>query len=243
MPVGAAISAAGAVAGAGIGALGAKSAAKTEAAGARDAAALQSEMYNTTRNDLGSYRDFGGSALSPYAKLLGLDQTGAPIQPPKIGDVDPDAFLAANPDVAQYYAATPAAQQAGSLQDFAKDVAKQQAGIRKVPTYNAQSILDWRSPQEAALEQTPGYQFARDQGVQAVNRSLGSKGLTGAQAKGIARFVTGLADSTYGAQVDRLASAATLGQNSAAQTGTIGQGYANSIGGNIVGAATKKGQR
>lgn len=235
MPAGATMAAA-TVGSALIGSSAAKSAAKTESQAAQQAAAIQQQMYAQTRSDLSPYRDLGASSSSAYAKLLGLDQTGAPIQAPKIGDVDPDAFLAKNPDVAAYWNATPEAQKI-PLQDFAKQVATQQAGVRgPAPTYNSQTILNWRSPQESALEQTPGYQFTRDQGIQEVSRAVGSRGLTGAQAKGIARFVTGLADKTYGDAVGRLGSATTIGANAAAGGGQIGAQTGQNIGNNIVGA-------
>lgn len=60
----------------------------------------------------------------------------------------------------------------------------------------------------ANLDQTPGYQFTRDQGMRSVTNSNSASGLTGsgAQAKGIAEYVTGLAQSTYNQQVqNRLA--------------------------------------
>ncbi len=53
------------------------------------------------------------------------------------------------------------------------------------------------------LEATPGYQFTRDQGMRATMNSASASGLTGsgAQARGIADYVTGLAQNTYNQQV------------------------------------------
>lgn len=92
---------------------------------------------------------------------------------------------------------------------------------------------------QSSLENLPGYKFARDQGMQSVENVLAGRGwggVSGALGKGIGRFVTGLADQTYGAQVDRMHNLATLGQNSAAQSGTLGVQSAANAGGNIVGA-------
>lgn len=88
------------------------------------------------------------------------------------------------------------------------------------------------------LENLPGYKFVRDQGIRGVTNSLSSKGLggiSGAMAKGIARFVTGLADQTYGEQVNRLGGAVGAGQNAAAQTGNFGTTAAQGAAGNLVG--------
>lgn len=226
------------VAGAAISAGAAKSAAQTQAQAANQATNVQQQMFGQTRADLAPFRDFGVSAQSSLGKLLGLD--GSSVAPPKVGDINISAWEAANPDVRGYYDKTPEAQSAfPNFDDFAKSIAVQQANIRgPAPTYTQADVENWRSPQEQALEQLPGYQFAKNQGVQTVNRQLGSMGLTGAQAKGIARFVTGLADQTYGEQVGRLQTAANTGENAAAQTGVIGQGYGQGISNTIVGAGT-----
>lgn len=83
---------------------------------------------------------------------------------------------------------------------------------------------------QAALEATPGYQFNLTQGLNAEARSLGSKGLTGAQSKGIARFVTGLADNTYGSQLDRYNTAIQTGLGAVGTGGGIGVNTGNSVG-------------
>jgi hypothetical protein len=106
------------------------------------------------------------------------------------------------------------------------------------------------NPTESQLEQTPGYQFTLQQGLNTVNNQLAAKGLnlSGAQAKGIANYTTGLADQTYqqqyqnalqnfqtnyGVQSDtynRLASLVGLGQSSAAGVGNAGLQTANTAG-------------
>lgn len=86
---------------------------------------------------------------------------------------------------------------------------------------------------QAYLETLPGYQFVKQQGLKAVTNSTAQKGLggpSGAYGKGIARFVTGLADSTYASQVARLAGAVGGGQNAAAQTGSFGVQAASGAG-------------
>lgn len=100
------------------------------------------------------------------------------------------------------------------------------------------------------LDQTPGYQFALQQGLKGTNNALASQGLglSGAQAKGLSTFATGLADQTYGNQYNRalstyntnfsaaqnnvgnLQNLLNTGQNSAAQTGQAGINAANNAG-------------
>ena len=81
--VGAAVIGAGAI-GAGASIYGANKAADTQAAAAAQAAALQKEMYDTTRADLGTYRNIGGVATKDLTGRLS-DLT-APIS------IDPDVL-------------------------------------------------------------------------------------------------------------------------------------------------------
>lgn len=83
---------------------------------------------------------------------------------------------------------------------------------------------------ETELQSLPGYQFAQDQGVKAINNAVGSQGLTGAQSKGIARFVTGMADQTYGNQIDRLNTAAQTGLSAVATGANAGVGTGTNVG-------------
>lgn len=100
------------------------------------------------------------------------------------------------------------------------------------------------------LANTPGYQFALTQGLKGTNNSLAAQGLglSGAQAKGLASYATGLADQTYGNQFNRalsqyntnyqvaannvanLQNLLNTGQNAAAQTGQQSIAAANNAG-------------
>lgn len=109
---------------------------------------------------------------------------------------------------------------------------------------NALTMLNSRLPaltspitmDQATLEATPGYRFTRDQGLRAVQSSAAAKGLgiSGAALKGAAQYATGLADNTYGNRFNQevtsrntnynmLKGLADLGENAAAQTGSLGQ--------------------
>lgn len=76
----------------------------------------------------------------------------------------------------------------------------------------------------ARLASTPGYQFALDQGLQATQNSYASKGLgsSGAALKGAADYAEGLAGTTYQSMIGNFMGLAGLGENAAAQTGTLG---------------------
>lgn len=238
MPTGAIIGAG--VAGLGsavIGSSAAKSAAKSQANAANQATDTQQAMYNQTRSDLQPYSQYGQGALPALQKLLGIGSGASAAA----GSPDWDAYLAANPDVAAWAASGHGDPTLGTNQTPEQAAAYQyqntgQSEGRALPTVTAQSAAANQNGIEDQLQQLPGYQFTRDQGIASANRTLGSTGQTGAQAKGIARFVTGLADNTYNSQVSNLAAAAGLGENAAAQSGNIGAGYSQGISNTITGA-------
>ena len=71
---------------------------------------------------------------------------------------------------------------------------------------------------QKALEATPGYQFERGQGEQAINRSLGSQGkvFSGEALKAAGEYNTGLASKYYQNYINDLAGASSSGQNASA---------------------------
>lgn len=106
---------------------------------------------------------------------------------------------------------------------------------------------------QAALEQTPGYQFQLQQGLQSAMSSAAARGLgvSGAEMKGAASYATGVASSNYQQQFqnalnlntaqqnnlqnqfNRLSGVSSLGANAAATTGQQGT-QAAAAGGNYL---------
>lgn len=74
---------------------------------------------------------------------------------------------------------------------------------------------------ENTLASTPGYQFAKSQGLQATTNQASAMGLglSGNMLEGLDKFSTGLADSTYQTALGNAQNAVTIGQNAAAGTG------------------------
>lgn len=106
------------------------------------------------------------------------------------------------------------------------------------------------NPTQQQLEQTPGYQFTLGQGMNTLNNQLAAKGLnlSGAQARGIADYTTGLASQTYqqqyqnalqnfltnynvgSDQYNRLSGLVGVGENAAAGVGNAGLQTASNVG-------------
>jgi hypothetical protein len=106
------------------------------------------------------------------------------------------------------------------------------------------------NPTMEQLEQTPGYQFTLNQGLNTLNNQMAAKGLnlSGAQARGIADYTTGLASQTYQQQYqnalqnfltnynvntdqyNRLSGLVGMGENAAAGVGNAGLQTASNAG-------------
>jgi hypothetical protein len=85
----------------------------------------------------------------------------------------------------------------------------------------------------SSLRHLPGYQFAQDQGIQALDRSAKARGMleSGRQDKDLLRFSTGLADQTYGNQLSRLMGLTQMGIGATgAKNATAGQGVIGQMG-------------
>ena len=78
---------------------------------------------------------------------------------------------------------------------------------------------------------SPGYQWAVDQGTQAIQRSASARGLlnSGGTQKAIARYVTGAASQEYDRYAGRLAELAGVGQSATNSTVAAGQNTTNQI--------------
>lgn len=138
--------------------------------------------------------------------------------------------------------------------------------LGQLPSAMANPLLStaFRAPTAEEARATPGYQFTLDQGLKAAQNSASARGLgaSGAAMKGASAFANGLADTTYNDvynrslgtfktnygmasdNVNRLLGVATLGQNAAANTGSVGTQTANTVansltaGGNAAAAGT-----
>ena len=83
----------------------------------------------------------------------------------------------------------------------------------------------------AALEATPGYQFQRDQGLSAIDRSNAARGAlnSGGADKARIRYASGLAASNYDSYANRIAALAGVGQSATGATAAAGQSASNQI--------------
>lgn len=92
------------------------------------------------------------------------------------------------------------------------------------------------------LEETPEFTFARDQGVEALDRSASARGklLSGQQVQAVQRFGTGLASQLSSDRLNRIASLAGLGQTAATNTGQFGANAAGNQGNALINAGAAR---
>lgn len=88
------------------------------------------------------------------------------------------------------------------------------------------------------FEKLPGYKFALDQGLKASTNAVSARGLndSGAAIKGATNWATGLANQTFGDQVNRLLENSRIGANAAAGIGQNATATGQSVGSNAIGA-------
>lgn len=226
-----------------VGGVASNAAASKQAGAAKDAADQQSAAAGQLRSDLQPYTALGNQAINPLWKAMGYG-----------GQADPAAVQAAQAAYDDWEAQRNMYGDrggAGGQQRSDELKAALQAAQQGIGTIDPNSPLQKQfSFDPANLQNTPGYQFTLAQGLKSTNNALAAQGLglSGAQAKGLSGYATGLADQTYNQQynnalstyntnyqvaannVKNLQDLVNTGQNSAAQTGQAGLSAANSAG-------------
>lgn len=238
-----------AVVGAGASAYAANKGAKAQTKAANQANQTVQQAQTQIRSDLMPYNQAGQAATASLNRLLGLS-TGSQ------GGASTGAVSA--PDWTAYGASDPALQ--AEWNRISRDGTARNLGFNSPEDYYAWHYSNYGQQEgrtlpmiggassggaasygpnaiQASLESLPGYQFARTQGLKATQNAAAARGLgvSGAALKGAAKFATGLADQTYGEQVNRLQNVATMGQNAAAQTGSLATQNASTMSNNITG--------
>lgn len=92
--------------------------------------------------------------------------------------------------------------------------------------------------QLSALRNTPGYQFALEQGQEGLDRSSSARGmmLSGGQLKDSMQYNQGMADNLFNNTFNQYSSMSQLGEDAAAKTGNAGTAAANAAGNNAIAA-------
>ncbi len=113
-----------------------------------------------------------------------------------------------------------------------------EAGSRALSILDRTYGTNGQPGDRSAFETSPGYEFRRDEGLRATDRSFASRGLlnSGAADKARMRYGEGLAASEYGDWWNRTAGLAGVGQAATNSTTQAGMGYAG-MANNAIGQA------
>lgn len=89
-----------------------------------------------------------------------------------------------------------------------------------------------------AFQQSPGFNFLQQQGMQGIERSAAARGgaASGNALKALAQFNTGLAQQDYGNWWNRQAGLAGVGQQATNMVGNFGAQTAGNVGNALIGA-------
>lgn len=197
-------------------------AADAQVAAAREQAAVQREMYQQSREDLAPYRESGLPAvnalnyylgLGPRPDLIGAGQGGGNADggSSSRGSFNIQSRTPQGEGVARFF---------GGLFDLA-------GGNRREPEQSRPQ----GNPNFVGFQETPGYQFARREGLNAVEASAAARGglYSGAAMQALQQRGNDLANLEFNNYLNRLEGRASAGQNAAAQQTNINQSSANAL--------------
>jgi hypothetical protein len=128
-----------------------------------------------------------------------------------------DSFGNQIQDLGQYTQSKERQQQGSDFAKYQPQLDSTLASLLKSSNTSAANTarLDKLMTDPNAIMQTPGYQFALDQGNQAINRSAAAKGMLGSGnvLSELAKYGQGMASQEYDKQIQREIEAAKLGQS------------------------------
>lgn len=93
----------------------------------------------------------------------------------------------------------------------------------------------------ASFQKDPGYQFAFDEGLKAVDSRFGGMSRSGAKMKALDSYGQGVANQEYGNWLARLSGLASVGQSATGQSATLGANQTsanNALGSNLTNTLT-----
>jgi len=206
-----------------------KQAAQTAADASNQATQAQVEearrQYDLTRSDYAPQRAVGQSALYKLADMYGVSRPEdtsiyASGMPGGTATTIPEKFPALPPGVpsGRYFPASLYDSTLSKMPGYQPATTTHEAPIAMTPGYGG-------------YEESPGYQWQLDQGLQAIDRQNAARGIlnSGGADKARMRYATGLASGDYETFANRLAALAGVGQTATAGTAAAGASSSGQI--------------
>ena len=230
-----------------------KKAASAQLQASRESNAVQERIYEQNREDLTPWRQAGQGALAEMMFLNGIGpdpQASGRFVNPFANALSVEAFTDE---------ASAQGQQTGGIVSEGSDgVSPPASGVERYRVGG--QVFDTRAAADeylsnnqpislanpatsgdrfARFRETPGYQFAKTEGLDALRQTAAANGqrLGGNTLRRAMEFQTGLSDQTYGQHYNRLASLAGTGQTATNTTANLGSQYAGAVGANNMAGA------
>ncbi len=204
----------------------------------------QARQYDITRRDFAPGRSLGNSAMDAIARLYGFaapsqaaarEEAAAPV---KMGNAElPAGTTAINLGGGRYDVLLNGQRIGGLRRGGPNGIFEAAPGVdinglfaqQRAQTQTQEVAAAPTGPDMSGFFTSPDYQFNLDQGQQAIDRSLAARGrsLSGAGVKEGQRYASGLASGEFGNYVNRLFTAAGLGNAATTSTAAAGQNMAN----------------
>ena len=235
-----AIGAVGSVLGGALGSSGARSAANAQARAQQAAIDEQRRQFNVALGLQQPYSVTGTGALNSLARLYGLPYQS--YQPPNLsGSAGGGGATLRSREVAQMIRSGMSVDDIVKLGRFAPSekypgrslnvlrgagltpdqIAQLQSGQATQAPGGPGSITTPTGPDQSVFQQSPGYQFIRDEGQRDLGNSFAARGgaFSGNALRGLSQFNQGLASQDYYSFVNQLNNMAGIGQTAANQSG------------------------
>lgn len=172
-------------------------------------------QYDQTRSDFAPYREIGTSALYELGALYGIGRS--PDQASTIASLD----LSIEKNKAYMQGIT----NEDTLRTYRTQIAEMEAEKARIMAEGGYRLSEGQ--QQAArdrFQETPGYQFAFDEGVRALDRSASARGdlRGGGYGRELTRYGQGIANQEFNNYANRLSSLAGVGQAATGSTAAAG---------------------
>ncbi len=231
-----------------------ESAADTAAQSATDAAAQQYKMFQEQQAAMEPWRASGANALNRLNAMMGLPQYQVPVAnalgpgsgAPPVAPVMPnfnDMYIVGEGDTGRYL--NPNFDMGGDIEKYNQDLAKYYQDLAKynaTPQPSNAPAATQPGPQDWRFLMDPGYEFRKQEGINALAAAGAASGNYGSGNMGVALqdFGQNLASQEFQNVYNRLAGISGTGQvqsqamgNLGVNTGNVMANYLNQAGQNI----------
>lgn len=221
----------------------------------RDSLQVQREIYDQNKSALSPFMSRGNAAGDTINALLGIGGGGSGAQAyAPAGTVDYEAYVRGNPDALANWNVVRGSQSdtfGGDIARFGEYHYAADGSRRDLAPYTSTGSISAGTDNVAAAQNafknyqdSTGYRFRMDQGMDALNTGYAAKGAlnSGAAQKAALQFGQNLGSAEFGNYLGYLGNQQGVGLSGASALAGVGQNYANNVTANNSSTANAIGQ-